>query len=429
MKIETKDAGGKTIDLDGPLAEIKKQVGEVMSAVEQSKQKNDENLKKSDALTKEQIDKINKFVGEKLEEISKAEAEKENRIKQLEAALNRAETKGEDTQLAADRAKAFDGFLRNIKEGKQEYEILDKKMAEAKGMSTEVNPSGGYLVRPEFGDFVVSRMFETSPLRRICNVETIGAKSLTLLIDDDEAAAGWIGEGGTVSETDHADVGELEITAHKMYAQPKVTTEMLEDAFFDVESWLQRKVAEKFARLENTAFVSGSGAKQPKGFTSYAAWASAGTYERNKLERINTGSASALTADGLISLQNGLLEAYQANAYWVMLRATYGTVMKLKDGTQNYLFNVALNMNTGLPVANILNRPVLFASDMPAVGSNNLPIAYGDFRVGYTVVDRMGVTILRDPYTSKGFVNYFTTKRTGGAVTNFEAIKLQKVAT
>lgn len=416
------------IDLEGPLSEIKGQVTEVMKAVEESKAATDENLKKADTLTQEKIDKINKFVGEKLEEIQKSQAEMTERNKQLEAALNRAETEGEDTQLAKDRAKAFDGFLRGFKEGKAEFEVLDARMAEAKDMSTEVNPQGGYLVRPEFGDFIVSRMFETSPIRQIANVETIGSKSLVLIIDDDEAAAGWIGEGGTVSDTDTPDVGELEIVAHKLYAQPKVTTEMLEDPFLDVESWLQRKVAEKFGRLENTAFVAGSGVKQPKGFTSYAAWDSAGTYQRNALEQINSGSASAITADGLISLQNSLIEVYQSNANWVMKRATYGDVMKLKDGDNRYLFNISLDMNTGLPTANLLTRPVMFANDMPGVGSNNLPIAYGDFGVGYTVVDRLGITVLRDPYTAKGFVKYFTTKRTGGGVTNFEAIKLQKVA-
>jgi HK97 family phage major capsid protein len=417
-----------TVDLDGPLAEIKSQVTEVMKAVEESKASNDENLKKSDVLTQGKIEKINKFISEKIEEVQKAEAAQAERIKALEAAFNRAETGGQDKQLAADRAKAFDGFLRGYKEGKQEFEILDAKMAEAKDMTTEVNPQGGYLVRPEFGDFIVSRMFETSPVRRVANVETIGSKSLVLVIDDDEAAAGWIGEGGTVSETNTPDVGELEIVAHKLYAQPKVTTEMLEDPFLDVESWLMRKVAEKFSRVENTAFVSGTGTKQPKGITSYSAWTTAGTYERSKLEQVNSGAAAALTADGLINLQNSLIEDYQSNASWLMQRDTYGSVMKLKDGNQNYLFNVSLDMNTGLPTANLLTRPVIFANDMPAIAANALSLAYGDFGVGYTIVDRLGITVLRDPYTSKGFVKYFTTKRTGGAVTNFEAIKLQKIA-
>ena len=418
----------KTIDLEAPLAEIKSQVSEVMKAVEESRSANEDNLKKADSLTQEKIEKINKHVADKLQEIQDAQAKKDERIKQLEAAMNRADGNGEDKQLAADRAKAMDAFLRNVKVGKEELELLDIKQAEAKDMTTEIGPQGGYLVRPEFGDFIVSRMFETSPLRRVANVETIGGPSLKLIIDDDEAGAGWVGEGGTISETDTPDVGELEITAHKLYAQPKVTTEMLEDSFWDLESWLQRKIADKFSRTENTAFVSGNGVKKPKGITSYAAWASAGTYERNKLEQINSGSASALTADGLINLQNSLLEVYQANAAFLMKRATYGDIMKLKDGQQRYLFNISLDMNTGLPTANLLTRPVIFANDMAAVGGNALAVAYGDFGVGYTIVDRRGITVLRDPYTSKGFVKYFTTKRVGGAVTNFEAIKLQRVA-
>lgn len=418
----------KTIDLDGSVAEIKNQVAEVMKAIEESKSSNDENLKKADVVTEEKIAKINDFVTKKLEEVQTAQAEMKERNKKLEAALQRAEEGGDDKKLAADRAKAFDAFLRNTTEAKQELEILDKKLAEAKDMSTQVDPQGGYFVRPEFGDFIVSRMFETSPIRQIANIETIGGKSLTLLIDDDEAAAGWIGEGGTVSDTDEPDVGELEIVAHKLYAQPRATTEMLEDAYLDVEAWLLRKVAEKFSRLENTAFVTGNGVKRPRGFTSYDAWASAGTYERNKIEQVNSGAAAAVTADGLIRLQNSLIEMYQGNAYFVMKRATFGSIMELKDGNQNYLFNMSLDKNTGLPNMNVLSRPVMFANDMPAVGAGNLAIAYGDFSVGYTVVDRLGVTLLRDPYTAKGFVRYFTVKRTGGGVTNFEAIKLQKIA-
>lgn len=426
--LETKDAGDKEKNLlDQPLAEIKKEVEKVMKAVKESQDLNDENLKKSDVLTKEQIERINKEVTEKLEAIQKGHRELMERNKALEATLNRAEQGVEDSQLAKDRGEAFSAFMRNTEDGKRELEVIDAKMAEAKDMSTQVGPQGGYLVRPEFGDFVVQRIFETSPIRQLANVETIGARSLTLLIDDDQAASGWVGEGGTITDTDEPDLGELEIVAHKMYAQPRSTTEMLEDSFMDVESWLQRKVAERFARLENTAFVTGSGSKQPKGLMSYSDWAAAGTYERNKVEQFSSGSAAALTADGLIDLQNGLIESYQNNATWLMRRATYGDVMKLKDGQQRYLFNISLDMNTGLPGANLLARPVVFGSDVAAVAANALSIAYGDFAVGYTIVDRLGITVLRDPFTAKGFVRFFTVKRTGGAVSNFEAIKIQKV--
>lgn len=415
--------------LEKPLAEMKKEVGKVMGAVEDFKSEIKGDYDKLDVLTKEKIEKIEKSVTESLENIQKSVASHEKKQEELEAALNRAEQGGEDKALAEERAKAMSDFMR-CKDGsaKKELEIITAKYAEQKAMSTDVNPDGGYLVRDEFGDFVANRIFETSPIRRLANVETIGANSLKLLIDDQEAGAGWVGQGGTISETATPELGELEIVAHKLYAEPKATTEMLEDAFLDVESWLQRKVAEKFSRLENTAFVTGNGVAQPRGIMSYSAWAAAGTYERNKLEQINSGNASALTADGIIDLQNSLIEDYQANATFLMRRATFGKVMKLKDGNGQYLFNMALDMNTGLPTANLLSRPVVFGSDVAAVAANALAIAYGDFRLAYTIVDRLGISILRDPYTAKGFVKFFTVKRTGGGVSNFDALKIQKIA-
>lgn len=419
----------KTIDLlSDSFESVKKEVGTLMSTVKEFQDSNNEALKTNDALSKERTDKIEKSITESVEAFQKAQTEADARIKAMEAAINRADTGGEDVKLAEDRAKALDGWLRDSNAGRKELTLLDGKQAEAKAMSTDVNPDGGYLVRPEFSDFIVGRIFETSPLRRIANVETIGKKSLEMVIDDDEADVNSIAEGGTVTETDTPEVGILEITAHKYYAEPKVTDEMLEDAEFDVESWLQRHVARKIGRKENTDFIAGNGVGKAKGITSYAAWATAGTYERNKLEQVNSGHATLVQADGLIDLQNSLVEEYQANAMWIMRRATFGSVMKLKDGNNQYLFNMSLDKNTGLPVSNILTRPVMFASDMPAVAAGALAIAYGDFSVGYTIVDRRGIVILRDPYTSKGFVKFFTTKRTGGAVTAFDAIKIQKIS-
>ena len=391
------------------------------------KETNDQNIKKSDALNEKKMDAIQKDILDKVEKFQKDTVEIQERQKKMEAALNRGERSGDDKGLTKERAKAFDTWMRDVNT-KGNLEILDAKQAEIKELSTEVNPDGGYLVRPEFSDFIVKREFETSPVRQVANNEIIGAKSLIMDIDDDEAGADWVGEGGTVSETTTPPVGRLEITAHKLFADPRATEEMLEDGHFDVENWLMRKVSERFGRLENTAFTVGNGVGRPKGIMSYTAWAVNGTYERNKLEQINSGDANLITADGLIDLQNALLEIYQSNATWLMKRGTYGAVMKLKDGQGRYLFNMSLDNNTGLPMIMLLNRPVLFADDIVAIASNALAVAYGDFRVGYTVVDRRGITVLRDPFSNKGKVEFYTTKRTGGAVTNFQAIKIQKIA-
>jgi len=159
---------------------------------------------------------------------------------------------------------------------------------------------------------------------------------------------------------------------------------------------------------------------------SHSAWASAGVYERDKIEQVNLGGASDVTADGLISLQASLVELYQSNATWLMKRSSYGNVLKLK-GADHYFFGTTLIKNGQLSLQ-LLGKPVVFSDDMPAIAGNALSVAYGDFGVGYTIVDRVGVQILKDPYTSKGLVTYYTTARAGGHVTNFQAIKIGKIA-
>ena len=205
-----------------------------------------------------------------------------------------------------------------------------------------------------------------------------------------------------------------------------MTTEMIEDAYLDVEGWLARKVADKFARTQNSTFVTGNGVGQPRGFLTYAAWASEGVYERDKIEQVNMGSAAALNADGLIKLQNSLKEGYQGNAVFGMKRTTFGAALQLK-GSDNYFFSPVLLAN-GQASIQLLGRPVVFMDDMPAIAANALSVVYADFSMAYTILDRVGLQVLRDPFTNKGFVTYYTTQRVGGDVTSFDAIKIGKVA-
>jgi HK97 family phage major capsid protein len=297
---------------------------------------------------------------------------------------------------------------------------------EVKAMSTDVNPDGGYLVRPELSNTIITRVFETSPLRQVANVERTGAKSIDILIDDQEAAARWVGEGASGGQTDTPQLAQKVIAAHKIEADPRMTTEMIEDSYLDVEAWLAGKVADKFARTQNTAFVLGDGIGKPRGFLTYAAAATAGTYERGAITQINMGSAAALNADGLIEVQNGLKEEYQAGAVFGMKRTTFGAALQLK-GNDNYFFSPVL-MRDGQASIQLLGKPVVFMDDMPAVAANALSVVYADFGRAYTILDRVGLQVLRDPYTNKGFVTYYTTQRVGGDVTSFDAIVIGKVA-
>lgn len=360
------------------------------------------------------------------DEITAKVADLQAKQAKLEAAMNRPgadDAKGINAEVEAKHRDAFRAYMAY---GKADGLKETREGIEIKAMSTDVNPDGGYLVRPELSQTIVTRIFETSPLRQVANVERTGSKSIDILIDDQEAGARWVGEGASGGSTDTPQIGQKVIAAHKIEASPLMTTEMIEDAYLDVEGWLARKVADKFARTQNSTFVTGNGVGQPRGFLTYAAWASEGVYERDKIEQVNMGSAATLNADGLIELQNALKEAYQGNAVFGMKRTTFGAALQLK-GSDNYFFSPVLLAN-GQASIQLLGRPVVFMDDMPAIAANALSVVYADFSMAYTILDRVGLQVLRDPFTNKGFVTYYTTQRVGGDVTSFDAIKIGKVA-
>jgi len=373
-----------------------------------------------DVVTEE---KHNKMV----ESITAGMAEMQAKQAKIEAALQRPGSDGKsdrDNEIETKHGEAFQSYMRTglMPAG---FKVSSDGI-EIKAMSTDVNPDGGYLVRPELSNTIITRIFETSPLRAVANVERTGSKSIDILIDDQEAAARWAGEGASGGATDTPELGQKVLTAHKIEADPRITTEMLEDSYLNIEAWLSGKVADKFARTQNTAFLVGTGVGQPRGFLTYPAQATSGTYERGAINQVNMGSAAALNADGLIALQNSLKEAYQPAAVFGMQRATFGAALKLK-GSDSYLFSPVL-LRDGQATMQLLGKSVVFMDDMPAVGANALAVVYADFGTAYTILDRVGVQILRDPFENKGFITYYTTQRVGGDVTSFDAISIGKVA-
>lgn len=289
-----------------------------------------------------------------------------------------------------------------------------------KAMSVGSDPDGGYFVTPAIGNIITGVVFETSPLRAIANIETISSDAIEYPRDDDEASAGWVGEQETRTETVTPKAGMQRVPVHELYALPKVTQKLLEDAAFDIESWLGRKIGDKFGRIEATAFVSGNGVKRPRGFVTYASgtFAAGGT---GKIEQVAAAGSGAVIFDDLINLLTALKEYYLNGAVFLMQRATVGKVMLLKDGQGHYLWQP--NTQAGKPSV-LLGYDVRQAADMDAIAGSKLPIAFGNFKMGYTIVDRIGISTLRDPYSAKPFIQFYTRKRVGGDVTNFEAIKL-----
>lgn len=297
--------------------------------------------------------------------------------------------------------------------------------AERKALSVGSDSDGGYLVPADVSGRIATKLFDLSPIRAIANVQTISSDRLEGIEDTDEASAGWVGELGSRSDTNTPKIGKYEIPAHEMYAQPKASQKLLDDAAIDVEAWLAGKVTDKFARTEGAAFVGGNGVSQPRGFTNYTT-AATGDASRawGQLEIVKTGVnsdfAASNPADHLFDLEAAFKPGYLADASWVTRRSVLVKVRKFKGSDANYLWQPGLA--AGRP-ATLIGYPIVMAEDMPTLAAGSLSMALGNFKVGYQIVDRLGVRVLRDPFTDKPYVKFYTTKRTGGAVVNFEAIK------
>lgn len=294
-----------------------------------------------------------------------------------------------------------------------------------KDLVSGIGPDGGYWISPERSSSVSKRVFETSPMDQIATRMSTTSNEVEILLDDDEASYIVVGETTTPTTTDTPQISVLKIPVNEIAALPRATRRMLEDAGFDIEGWLNQKVSDAFSRGRNNQFFVGDGVAKARGILDYSAWAVAGTYERNALEQLTSGTSGSFDADDFIELQNMLLEDYQANATWLMRRAAFGEVMKLKSSSGDYLLNPRIVAEGAKKI--LLGNPVRFAADMQAVAADGLAVAYGDFRRGYTIVDRKGILVIRDPYTSKPYTLFYTTMRFGGAVTNFQAIKIMKI--
>jgi HK97 family phage major capsid protein len=233
--------------------------------------------------------------------------------------------------------------------------------------------------------------------------------------------AAW-GDETTVrsAETTSATIGRNSIDTFEMYAQPQATQKLIDDSSIDIEQWIAEKVADKMARLEATAFISGDGTTKPKGILTYAAGTTFG-----QVQQLTTGASGAITADSLVQLYFSLKDEYARRASFLMHRTTVQAVRLLKEATTNqYLWQPGLSAGTP---DTLLGVPVALAADMPTPAANSLSVAVGDFKRAYLIVDRVGIRTLRDPFTAKPFVKFYTTKRVGGKVVNTDAIKLLKL--
>lgn len=389
---------------------LKTKIEELGRTIESFKSENDRRLKEvekkgvSDALLEEKVNKTNDAISAMMEE-----------VKSIQTAMNRnhQEIESKLVKPGEDSKEVKESFAKYLKKGEKSMNEVERK-----ALSVDSNPDGGFLVRPQLSATIVQKIFETSAMRQYADQETISTDSLDIVVDVNEASVGWVSERGARTATATPQVFQAKIFPQEIYAMPQATQKQLDDSIWDVEAWLQKKVVDKLGRVANTAFVLGTGIGQPRGFTTYA---SGTAYAQ--VQQVGSGTSGAVTADGLISLLYTLKESYQMNAIFAMQRATMAAVRKLKDSQNRYLFEVSLNVS-GVGEM-LLGKPIAWFADMAAIGAGSLSIACGDFSRGYKIVDNPGVRVLRDPFTSKPNVLFYTTMRVGGDVVDFDAIKLQ----
>jgi HK97 family phage major capsid protein len=429
-------------DID--FTEVTKAVAEVKTSFEEFKSTNDDRVKLlikgiTDPLIEEKLKKINDDLKEKQDIIDRVYAATKRTMLTVDGQqVDLADMDEKALSWAQIAAKARGTTIneysaQNLKEYSTAFKQFMRKDErlmsgdETKALSVGSDPDGGYLVSPDTSGRIIKKQFETSPIRQFASVQVISSDALEGLFDLDEAGFGWVAEKGARNETSTPQLDAWRIPVHEVYAEPRATQRLIDDAAIDIEAWLAGKVADRFSRVENAAFVNGDGAGKPRGFLSYAG----GTSGLGQIERFKTGvnggfAATPNGADVLINTVYGLKEAYRARAIFAANRLTQGAMRLLKNNDGDYIWQPSIQV--GQP-STLLGYPVVGFEDMPNFSTTGaLGIAFGDFAEGYQIVDRLGIRVLRDPYTAKPYVKYYTTKRVGGDVLNFEALKLVEFA-
>lgn len=355
---------------------------------------------------KEYKDTIDRY-GTEAAEIKEKLEKMDNRLDELETKLQRPPAPG-DVPKEHPEVKAFVNWMRKGSVSPEEMKLL----------STDVGPSGGFLLPAPVRDRIVEKLINISPIRSLSTVERITAgDTYEYLIENDVPSVGWTSERATRSETSTGTnpFGVGRITVEEMYAEPKVTQKLLDDAGFDVERWLVDRLSRLFAQAEGQAFVSGDGIGKPRGILSHPS-----------VQYVASGNASAITADSLIDIAEAIPEQYDAGCRWLMRKATRAAIRKLKDNNGQYLWQPGLASGEA---GTLLGYPITLVPDMPAIAANAFPIVFGNIAEAYTIVDKPGISLIRDVVTQKGFVVFYTTRRVGGDVVNPAAIRKLKIAT
>lgn len=403
-------------------AEVKKLVEDQGKAFEAFKEAHAKELKEKTDEAKAATQKVS-------DDLTRIGKEIKDKLEKLEAAAARrrmGHNGGPD--MTPELKEYCDGLFGYVRSGKED----GLRELEKKAMNSGTNPDGGYTVHPEYDQNIDRVARRTIAMRQIATVRSITTRSLRKMVTTSGASVGgWGNERTTPSETGTPSLVELEFTPGTLWAEPQVTTELLEDSDHNIEAYLTDEVGIAFAEQENGVYVTGSGVNRPKGWQSYPIVANA-SYSWGNIGYTPMGGASDFASsnptDNFIDLMHSLKPVYRANAVWTMNDATLGKVRKFKDGQGNYILMPSKDVLGGFTEM-LLGKPLVSDDDMPSVGAGNYAVGFGDFKRGYIIVDRTGTQIIRDSLTAKPFVKFYHRRRVGGGVQNFEAIKVGKIAT
>jgi HK97 family phage major capsid protein len=401
------------------MADINEKLEGIARAFEEFKSKNDSVIAAeikgatADVVRKEEVDRINAAISDMQEEVKSAKRE-------LLA--------GKVVDAAAEAQSEYKtAFLNWTRKGERYEEEVQRKGA---SLNTVTANEGGVAVPEELDRAILDLIKQISPFRSVANIVTVSTPDYKKLVNVRGTASGWVGETASRPTTTAPELREIAPPVGEIYANIAATQRMLDDAFFNVEAWIASEIAAEFAKAEGSAFISGNGTNQPRGFLS-ATVATSGDATRlfGELQMIKTGVAggfiatttSANPADTFIDTIMAMKSELRAGAVWGMNSLTQAAVRKFKDADGAYIWRPG--MMDSQP-ATILGYAVVEMPDMPDVATNTLPVAFGNFQRGYTIVDRVNTTLLRDPYTNKPFVQFYALKRVGGTVIDSEAIKL-----
>ncbi|MBA8087226.1 phage major capsid protein [Citrobacter sp. RHBSTW-00089] len=387
---------------------------ELQAKFDAFKEKNDKRLEAVEQEKGKLAGEVETLNG-KLSELDELKSALEEELKQVKRPAG-----GPQSKAASEHKTAFIGFMRKGKDdGLRELE--------RKALQVGVGEDGGYAVPEELDRTILNLLKDEVVMRQEATTITVGGANYKKLVNLGGTASGWVGETDARPETDASKLGQIEPFMGEIYGNPQATQTMLDDAFFNVEDWINSELAIEFAEQEEIAFTSGNGTKKPKGFLAYASKLDPDkTRAFGTLQHILSGAAAGVTADAIIKLVYTLRKVHRNGAKFMMNNNSLFAIRILKDSEGNYLWRPGLEL--GQP-SSLAGYGVAENEQMPDIAADAKAIAFGNFKRGYTIVDRIGTRILRDPYTKKPFVGFYTTKRTGGMLVDSQAIKLLQIGT